>query len=84
MPLTTARNCANGLRSAAAAQSFPTAKNRTKPYPFDAVTYRRRSIVERTCCRLKDFHRVAMRFDRIDATFITTLCIAATVAYFLK
>ena len=63
---------------------IPNRKNRRKPYPFDAVTYRRRNVVERTFCRLKDFRRVAMRFDRLDATFIATICIAASVAYFLK
>ena len=63
---------------------IPNRKNRKKPFLFDPVTYRRRNIVERTFCRLKDFRRVAMRFDRLDATFIATLCIAASVAYFLK
>jgi len=63
---------------------IPNRKNRRKPYPFDAVTYKRRNVVERTFCRLKDFRRVAMRFDRLDATFIATICIAAVVAYFLK
>jgi transposase len=63
---------------------IPNRKTRKKPFPFDAVTYKRRNIVERTFCRLKDFRRIAMRFDRLDATFIATLCIAAAVAYFLK
>ena len=63
---------------------IPNRKNRKKPFPFDAVTYKRRNIVERTFCRLKDFRRVATRFDRLDTTFIATLCIASAVAYFLK
>ena len=63
---------------------IPNRKNRKQPYPFDAVTYRRRNIVERTFCRLKDFRRLATRYDRLDETFISTLCIAAALAYFLK
>jgi transposase len=63
---------------------IPNRKNRKEPFPFDAVTYKRRNVVERTFCRLKDFRRVAMRFDRLDATFVATLCIAAALAYFLK
>lgn len=63
---------------------IPNRKNRKQPYPFDAVTYRRRNIVERTFCRLKDFRRLATRYDRLDETFVSTLCIAAALAYFLK
>lgn len=59
-------------------------RSRKQPYPFDPATYRRRNIVERTFCRLKDFRRLATRYDRLDATFLATICIAAAVAYFLK
>lgn len=59
-------------------------RNRRQPYPFDPLTYRRRNIIERTFCRLKDFRRLATRYDRLDATFLATICIAATVAYFLR
>ncbi len=63
---------------------IPNRKNRKNPYNFDAMTYKRRNVVERTFCRLKDFRRLATRFDRLDETFRATLCIAAVVAYFLK
>lgn len=59
-------------------------RSRKQPYPFDPVTYRRRNIVERTFCRLKDFRRLATRYDRLDETFVATICIAAAVAYFLR
>jgi putative transposase len=63
---------------------IPNRQNRKRPYSFDAVTYKRRNIVERTFCRLKDFRRIATRYDRLDQTFVATLCIAAALAYFLK
>ena len=63
---------------------IPNRRNRKRPYSFDAVTYKRRNIVERTFCRLKDFRRLAIRYDRLDATFVATICIAAALAYFLK
>jgi transposase len=63
---------------------IPNRKNRKEPYAFDAVTYKRRNVVERTFCRLKDFRRLATRYDRLDETFISTICIAAALAYFLK
>jgi len=63
---------------------IPNRQYRKRPYPFDAITYKRRNIVERTFCRLKDFRRLAIRYDRLDATFVATICIAAALAYFLK
>lgn len=63
---------------------IPNRSSRKRPYPFDAVTYKRRNIVERTICRLKDFRRLATRYDRLDETFISTICLAAALAYFLK
>jgi transposase len=63
---------------------IPNRKNRKKPYQFGSVTYKRRNVVERIFCRLKDFRRLATRYDRLDETFISTLCIPAALAYFLK
>jgi transposase len=60
---------------------IPDRRTRKQPYPFDAVTYRRRNIVERTFCRLKDFRRLATRYDRLDETFVSTLCIAAALGW---
>jgi transposase len=63
---------------------IPNRRNRKQPYPFDGHTYKRRNIVERTFCRLKDFRRLATRYDRLAATFLATVCLSATVAYWLK
>jgi len=42
--------------------------NRKQSYSFDAMTYKRRNVVERTFYRLKDFRRFATRYDRLAAT----------------
>lgn len=63
---------------------IPNRKNRKQPFPFDAITYKRRNVVERTFCRLKDYRQLATRYDRLDATFLATLCIASAMTYFLK
>jgi len=62
---------------------IPNRCNRKQPFAFDAHTYKRRNIVERTFCRLKDFRRFATRYDRLAATFLATVCLAAVVAYWL-
>jgi transposase len=63
---------------------IPNRATRKQPYAFDAVTYKRRNVVERTFCRLKDFRRLAMRYDRLIDTYMATVCIASIVAYWLK
>lgn len=45
--------------------------------------YRNRNAIERMFCRLKDFRRVATRYDRNAANFLAAVCIAATVCYWL-
>ena len=62
---------------------IPNRRNRKQPFSFDAVTYKRRNVVERTFCRLKDFRRFATRYDRLAATYLATACLAAIVAYWL-
>jgi transposase len=62
---------------------IPNRSNRKQPFSFDAHTYKRRNVVERTFCRLKDFRRFATRYDRLAATFLATACLAAIVAYWL-
>ena len=36
------------------------------------------------CCRLKDFRRVATRYDCNAMTFLAAVCIAAAVSYWLS
>jgi transposase len=40
-----------------------------------------RNAIERMFCRLKDFRRIATRYDRLAANFLAAVCIAATVSY---
>lgn len=76
------------LRNWLSAQSLkviiPNRSNRKQPFAFDAATYKRRNVVERTFCRLKDFRRFATRYDRLAETFMATACLTAIVAYWLK
>ncbi len=38
-------------------------------------------MVEAVFCRLKDFRRVATRYDKLARNFLSTLAIATIVAY---
>ena len=45
--------------------------------------YRVRNAIERMFCRLKDFRRIATRYDRLATNFPAAVCIAASVSYWL-
>ena len=50
---------------------------------FSPALYKGRNAIERMFCRLKDFRRVATRYDRLAANYLATVCIAASVSYWL-
>ena len=63
--------------------NIPPKANRRWKKCFSPVLYRDRNAIERMFCRLKDFRRVATRYDRNAANFLAAVCIAATVSYWL-
>ncbi|MDP2733023.1 MAG: transposase, partial [Hoeflea sp.] len=43
----------------------------------DPEAYKRRNIIEHTFCRLKDWRRVATRYDKLATNFVAACYIAA-------
>jgi transposase len=79
---------ANSLRRRLADQDIeaviPSTASRKRPIPHDPIAYRLRNLVERMFGRLKDFRRVATRYDKLARNFLATLAIAATVIWWLN
>lgn len=44
------------------------------------LTNRRRNVVERTFSRLKDFRRIATRYDKLACSFMAAVAIASIVS----
>ena len=63
---------------------IPTTTSRKRPIPYDIVAYRQRNTVERLWARLKDYRRVATRYDKLAANYLSGVLIAATVCYWAK
>ncbi|SFK88352.1 Transposase [Methylocapsa palsarum] len=61
--------------------NIPPKANRKWKNCFSPFLYRRRNAIERMFCRIKDFRRVATRYDGNAANFLAAVCIAATVSY---
>jgi len=63
--------------------NIPPKVNRKWKNCFSPFLYRHRNAIERMFCRLKDFRRIATRYDRNAPNFLAAVCIAATVSYWL-
>jgi transposase len=78
---------ADWLRRALAARGItaciPSKSNRKTPIKHDLVLYRQRHKIENMFGRLKDWRRIHTRYDRCAHTFMSAICIAATVIFWL-
>ncbi len=91
-PLPPARLCAadtaydsNGVRQFLLARGtepvIPNNPTRKHFQPFDAEAYKQRNLIERMFCRLKDWRRIATRYDKLATNFAATLALAAVVIW---
>jgi transposase len=55
----------------------PPSRCRKEAIPYDKATYRQRNQVERLFNRLKQFRRVATRYDKLDETFLAFIHLTA-------
>lgn len=62
---------------------IPPRRGRRNPANHDARLYRKRHRVENLFARLKDWRRIATRYDRCGELFLSAICIAATVIFWL-
>jgi transposase len=60
---------------------IPNKSNRKQPFSFDKKSYRLRHRIENAFCRLKDFRRIATRYDRLARNFLASVCLVATIVW---
>ncbi len=56
-------------------------RSRKYPFTYDKVLYRQRHKVENLFAKLKDWRRIATRYDRCAHTFFSAVCSAATLIF---
>ena len=56
---------------------IPSTASRTVPYPIDTIAYRRRNVIERLFGRLKNWRRIATRYDRLARNFAAAIILVA-------
>jgi len=62
---------------------IPPRSNRKVQHAYDKTLYRQRHKIENVFASLKDWWRGATRYDRCAHAFMSAICIAATIAYWL-
>ena len=62
---------------------IPSKSNRKAPIEHDRILYRQRHRIENMFGRLKDWRRIHTRYDRCAHTFMSAICIAAIVIFWL-
>jgi transposase len=58
---------------------IPSLATRTFPFPLDRKAYRRRNMIERMWGRLKNWRRIATRYDRLARNYLAGLALVAIV-----
>ena len=58
---------------------IPSSAARRTPYPLDRKAYRRRNVIERLFCRLKNWRRIATRHDRLATNYLSAVALVSAV-----
>ncbi len=73
----------NALTKRGITPCIPSKANRKIAIPHDRTLDRQRHRIENMFGRLKDWRRIHTRYDRCAHTFMSAICIAATVIFWL-
>ena len=73
----------NGLKDMNIEPCIPSRKNRKQNIPHDKARYKLRHKIENMFGKLKDWRRIATRYDRCPELFLSAIALAATVLFWL-
>jgi transposase len=63
---------------------IPSTTSRAQPIPHNRRIYKARNRIERMWCRLKDWRRIATRYDKLARNFLSGAYIAAIFACWIN
>ena len=69
------------LNTRGTAAGIPNKSNRKLAFSFNKRAYRLRHRIENAFCRLKDFRRIATRYDKRADTFLSAILLAAAITW---
>ena len=62
---------------------IPNHCNRRQPFTFNKRLYKLRWRIESAFNRLKDFRRIATRYDRLARNYLASVCLAAALVWWI-
>lgn len=62
---------------------IPNKINRKRRFTFGKAAYKRRHRIENAICRLKDFRRIATRYDKLARNFLASVCLVAAIVWWV-
>lgn len=62
---------------------IPNNPTRKRIHPFNRNAYKQRNMIERAFCRLKDWRRVATRYDKLARNFHAAAVLAAIIIWWI-
>jgi putative transposase len=62
---------------------IPNRSNRKQPFSFSKRLYKLRWRIEAAFHRLKDFRRIATRYDRLARNYLASVCLAAALVWWI-
>ena len=72
------------LRTRGIEPCIPPRSNRRQPITYCKILYRQRHKIENLFAKLKDWRRIAMRYDRCAHAFQSAIHLAATVIFWVN
>ena len=69
------------LRAQRTRIAIPPGPRRLHQRRFSKAIYRRRNLVERWFCRIKQFRRIATRYDKLAERFVSFICLASAFCW---
>jgi transposase len=62
---------------------IPNKSNRKQPFSFNNRLYKLRWRIESAFNRLKDFRRIATRYDKLARNYLASICLAAALVWWI-
>ena len=71
------------LREIGTVPVIPGRRNRKRVIRYDRQRYKDRHLIENAFCRIENFRRVATRYDKLAANFLSGVALATAIAFWL-
>jgi transposase len=62
---------------------IPNRSNRKQPFSFNKRFYKLRWRIESAFNRLKDFRRIATRYDKLARNYLASVCLTAALVWWI-